>query len=105
MIISLGTLRGRQRLLSLEPLGVDCHEREGKVSYAGTFAGTRLSEILGVCVLHVHGFIRHKILHQEKVFLLSDGQKTLAPLLSRTHSTLASSLGSSPNKTLFCIPG
>lgn len=105
MIIFLGSLCGCWRLLSLELVGVDCHEREGKVGYAGTFAGIRLSEVLVFRVLHGQSLIRHRILHQEKVLLLSDGQKTLAPLSSRTESTLASYVGSTPNKTLVCIPG
>lgn len=86
-------------------MGADYHGREAKVGYAGTFAGIIFSEVIGVCVLHVQGLIRHKILNQEKVFLLSDGQKTLALLLSRTQSTLASYWSSSPSKTLFYMPG
>lgn len=82
-------------------MGADYNEREVKVGYAGTLAGIIFSEVIGVCVLHVQGLIRHKILNQEKVFLLSDGQKTLALLLSRTQSTLASYLGSSPSKTVL----
>lgn len=71
----------------------DYHESEGKAGHAGTLASIVFSEVLGVCVLHVQVLIRPRTVSQEKVFLLSDGQKSLALLLFRTQFTLASYLG------------
>lgn len=52
-------------------------------------------------VLQVQGLIRHRTLNQERIFLLSGGQKTLALLLARSQFTLTFYFGSSPNKNVL----